>query len=54
MTARVERGMTVNFSFLNQESSEVTAPTISVGNTEVREERTATTALGENDRVTVF
>lgn len=54
MTARVERGMTVNFSFLNQESSELTAPTISVGNTEVREERTATTALGENDRVTVF
>lgn len=54
MTARVERGMTVNFSFLSQESSELTAPTLSVGNTEVRKERTATRALGENDRVTLF
>lgn len=46
--------MKVKFCFLDQESSELTTPTLRVWNIEVREKRTATRALGENDRITPF
>lgn len=46
--------MKVKFCFLDQESSELTAPTLRVWNIEVREKRPATRALGENDRVTTL
>lgn len=46
--------MKVKFSFLDLESSELKALTLRVWNAEVREERMATRALGENARISLL